>query len=87
MADLSEWLKKMKADLPGEINGVKEYIHLSKAAKADGDDCWAAMLKEMAWEEHTHAKHIMHMLDKSNVPYTELVPAFEEAEKMLHEYK
>lgn len=84
MADNVELLKKIKADLPGEINGAKEYAHLSKAAKEAGDHCWASMLKQMAWEEHTHAKHMMHILDKHNVSYAELAPAFKEAEKMLH---
>lgn len=80
---MNEMLKKMKADLPGEINGVKEYVSLYKMAKENGEDCWARMLKDMAWEEHTHAKHIMHVLDKTGVTYTEHVPAYEEVHKML----
>jgi rubrerythrin len=83
MADFTDVLKKMKADLPGEINGVKEYATLSKMADESDEDCWAKMLKDMAWEEHTHAKHIMHILDKNNVSYAELVPAYNEAQKML----
>lgn len=82
--DHTEFLRKIKADLPGEINGIKEYVALAKAADEEDMDCWAAMLKQMAWEEHTHAKHMMHILDKHNVPYAELAPAFKEAEKMLH---
>ena len=85
MADNAELLRKIKADLPGELNGVKEYAHLSKMAKEAGDHCWAAMLKQMAWEEHTHAEHIMHILDHGGVSYSELVPAYNEAKKMLHE--
>ena len=79
-----ELLKKIKADLPGEIAGIKEYASLSKIAEDSGDECWAAMLKDMAWEEHTHAKHMMHILDKGGVTYAEYEPAFREAEKMLH---
>jgi rubrerythrin len=82
--DHTEFLRKIKADLPGEINDVKEYAALSKMADDADMDCWADMLEQMAWEEHTHAKHIMHILDKHNVPYTELVPAFKDAEKILH---
>lgn len=85
MADNIELLKKIKADLPGEINGIKEYAHLSKTAKEADDDCWAAMLKQMAWEEHAHAKHLMHILDKHGMPYAELAPALNDAEKMLRE--
>lgn len=85
MADNIELLKKLKMDLPGEINGIKEYAHLSKTAKEADDDCWAAMLKHMAWEEHNHAKHIMHILDKGNIPYSEHTQAFKDAERMLHE--
>ena len=86
MADSTEFLKKIKADLPGEINGIKEYLHLAKAADDIDHDCWEAMLKQMAWEEHTHAKHMMHILDKGGVSYAEYVPAFKEAERMLHEH-
>lgn len=82
--DHTEFLRKIKADLPGEISGIKEYVALAKAADEDDMDCWAAMLKQMAWEEHTHAKHMMHILDKHNVSYAELALAFKEAEKMLH---
>ena len=85
MADSMELLRKIKADLPGEITGIKEYVALAKMADDLDHDCWAAMLKDMAWEEHTHAKHMMHILDKHGVSYAELVPAFNEAEKMLHD--
>ena len=80
----TEILRKIKADLPGEINGIKEYAHLSKMAEEAGDDCWARMFRDMAWEEHTHAKHIMHMLDKGGVSYAEYEAAYKEAEKILH---
>lgn len=86
MADRNELLRKIKADLPGEINGVKEYVALAKMAAEADDECWAAMLRRMAWEEHTHAKHMMHILDKSGVSYAEMVPAFHEAEKILKEH-
>lgn len=86
MADYTEFLKKIKMDLPGEINGIKEYLNLAKAAEEAGHECWEAMLKQMAWEEHTHAKHMMHMLDKGGVPYTEYAQAFKDAEKMLYNY-
>lgn len=85
MVDYNEVLRKMKADLPGEINGVKEYAMLSKMAEETDHDCWASMLKQMAWEEHTHAKHIMHMLEKNGVSYAEYENAYKEAEKMLHD--
>lgn len=85
MADNVELLKKIKADLPGEINGAKEYAHLSKAAKEAGDHCWASMLKQMAWEEHTHAEHIMHILDHSGVSYAEYAPLYNDVTKMLRE--
>ena len=81
-----ELLRKIKADLPGEISGIKEYLGLAKIADEADHDCWAAMLRQMAWEEHTHAKHMMHILDKGGVSYAELVPAFKDAEKMLHEH-
>lgn len=84
MADHAEFLRKIKADLPGEINGIKEYATMSKMADDLDHDCWEAVFRDMAWEEHTHAKHIMHILDKHGVSYAELVPAFNEAEKMLH---
>ena len=84
MADFNEVLKKMKADLPGEINGVKEYATLAKMAKEGDHECWADMLTQMAWEEHTHAKHIMHILEKNGVSYAEYESAYKEAEKMLH---
>jgi rubrerythrin len=87
MADYTELLKKIKADLPGEINGIKEYLALAKVADEADHDCWEAMLVQMAWEEHTHAKHMMHMLDKGGVPYAEYAQSFADAEKMLHEYK
>lgn len=87
MADKTELLRRIKSDLPGEVNGIKEYAMLAKTAKDSGDDCWAAMLMDMAWEEHTHAKHIMHILDKSGVSYNEYVQSFNDAEKMLHEIK
>ncbi len=85
MMDNAELLRKIKADLPGEINGVKEYVGLAKVAKESGDHCWAAMLKQMAWEEHTHAEHIMHILDHGGVSYAEYAQAYNEAKKMLHE--
>jgi rubrerythrin len=87
MVDHMEFLKKIKADLPGEINGIKEYLSLAKSADEADRDCWEAMLVQMAWEEHTHAKHMMHMLDKGGVSYAEYVQAFADAEKMLREYK
>lgn len=83
MTENVEFLKKMKADLPGEINGVKEYAALAKMAKDSGEDCAAIMIKDMAWEEHTHAKHIMHILDRYGVSYSEYAQAFSDAEKML----
>lgn len=83
MADFTDVLRKMKADLPGEINGIKEYAMLSKMADEMDEDCWAKMLKDMAWEEHTHAKHLMHILDKNHVSYTEYVPAYNDATKLL----
>ena len=86
MADATELLKKIKADLPGEINGIKEYLALAKMADDADMDCWEAMLKQMAWEEHTHTKHLMHILDKGGIPYIEYVQMFNEAEKMLHEH-
>lgn len=85
MADNVEFLKKIKADLPGEINGVKEYAALAKMADDADMDCWAAMLKRMAWEEHTHAKHMMHILEKHGVSYSEYEAAFKDAERILHE--
>jgi rubrerythrin len=87
MADINEFLRKIKSDLPGEINGVKEYANLAKMAEDEDHDCWAAMMKDMAREERTHAKHIMHILDKNGVSYSELAPAFHEAEKMLQGLK
>lgn len=84
MADFTEALKKMKADLPGEINGIKEYAALAKMADDGDHECWEAMLEQMAWEEHTHAKHIMHILEKNGMTYAEYEPAFKEAEKILH---
>ena len=86
MADSAEFYKKIKSGLPGEINGIKEYINLAKMADDADLECWAEMLKDMAWEEHTHAKHMMHILDKAGIPYTEYVQAYNEANKMLHEY-
>lgn len=86
MADATELLRKIKAGLPGEINGIKEYLALAKMAGDADSDCWEDMLKQMAWEEHTHAKHLMHMLEKGGVPYTEYVQMFNEAEKMLREH-
>ena len=83
MADMNEVLKKMKADLPGEINGVKEYATLSRTAEESGNHCWAKMLWDMAKEERHHAEHIMHILDKSGVSYAEYVPAYKEATAML----
>ena len=44
MTENVEFLKKMKADLPGEINGVKEYAALAKMAKDSGEDCAAIMI-------------------------------------------
>lgn len=84
MAEFNEVLRKMKADLPGEINGIKEYAALAKMADDAEKDCWEAMLEQMAWEEHTHAKHIMHILEKNGVSYAEYEAAFRDAEKMLH---
>lgn len=80
-----ELLKKIKADLPGEIAGIKEYASLAKIAEDSGDECWAAMLLDMAWEEHTHAKHMMHMLDNGGMSYAEYAPAFHEADRMLRD--
>lgn len=81
--DHTELLRKIKSDLPGEISGIKEYAALAKMAEDADMECWEAMLEQMAWEEYTHAKHIMHILDKHNISYTEFSPAFKEAEKML----
>lgn len=81
---MTELLNQLKTGLPDEIKGIKSYIHMAHEAKAAGNDCEAAMLKQMAWEEHTHARHIMHILDRHGVSYAELAPAFNEAEQMLH---
>lgn len=84
MIDFNEVLRKIKADLPGEINGIKEYAMLAKMAGESGHDCWEDMLEQMAKEEHTHAKHIMHILEKNGISYSEYEQAYKEAEKMLH---
>ena len=83
---MNELLRKIKAGLPGELNGVKEYVNFAKAAKEEGDDCTAAMFKQMAWEEMTHAKHLMHILDKYKIPYSELTAAYEAARKELEHF-
>lgn len=83
MLEMNELYKKLKADLPDEIKGVKMYAELSKMAQEHNADCWAAMLKDMAWDENVHAKHIMHMLDKGGVMYEELLPMYIEAHEML----
>lgn len=82
--EMSELMRHLSDGLPDEIDGVKRYVKMSRVATEAGDDCEAAMLKQMAWEEHTHARHIMHILDRHGVDYTEYVPAFREAEAMLH---
>lgn len=84
MADLNDVLRKIKAALLGEINDIKEYAMLAKMAEESDHECWADMLAQMAWEEHTHAKHIMHILEKNGVSYAEYESAYNEAEKMLH---
>lgn len=80
---MTELLKKIKAGLPGELNGVKEYATFAKMAKEEGDDCVASMFRQMAWEEMTHAKHLMHILDKYKIPYSELSATYEVAQKEL----
>ena len=82
--DKNEVLKKIKAGLPGEINGIKEYTLLAKMAKEADMDCFAAMLKQMALEEHTHAMHMMHILDRHGVQYQEYAQAFKDAENTLY---
>lgn len=80
----AELLKQLKMSLPEEINDVKKYAKLAEMLEQHGEECWTAMVKQMAWEEHTHAKHIMHMLRKNNVAFNEYEQAFKEAEAMLH---
>jgi hypothetical protein len=67
--DHTEFLRKIKADLPGEISGIKEYVALSKAADEDDMDCWAAMLKQMAWEKPTKEKHWNTFRARHNVSF------------------
>lgn len=83
MPEISEVIKKLKMELPDEISGIKEYAELSKMAENSGCVAWAEMLRDMAAEESTHAKHIMYILDKSGIPYAEYTSAYEDAKKML----
>lgn len=83
MIDFNEALKKLKAEIPDEIKGIKEYSELSKSAKENGHDEWAGMLRDMAHEECTHAKHIMYILDKNNISYSEYAAAYDEAKAQL----
>lgn len=83
MIDFNEVLKKLKAEIPDEIKGIKEYSELSKAARENGHDEWAGMLRDMAHEECTHAKHIMYILDKNNISYSEYAQAYNDAKNTL----
>lgn len=80
---MDELWRKLKTDLTGEINDVKGYATLAKMARDSGNDCEAQILRDMAWEEHTHAKHLMHILNRHGVAYNELVPAYDDAMEIL----
>lgn len=83
MIDLNEILKKLKAEIPDEIKGIKEYSELSKAARENNHDEWAGMLWDMAHEEYTHAKHIMYILDKNNISYSEYIQPYNDAKNIM----
>lgn len=80
------YLDEIKRELPEELEGVSEYMKLAHEAKMHGDHGNAQVLKDMAKEEYTHAKHLKCMLDESHVDYPNCMEKMNKAEIELHNW-
>lgn len=63
-----ELYKELSDSLKDEHEDAAKYERLSKEA---GDDRYAQMLRDIAHEEHTHARHIREILSDMGMPDTE----------------
>lgn len=80
------YLEEIKHELPSEFDGVSEYMKLAHEAKMHGNDGHAQILKDMAKEEYTHAKHLKCMLDEANIDYPGCEEKMQKAETELHNW-
>lgn len=62
---MKEYMTNASKHLVDEIEGVHEYIKLSKSADEAGDHGNAAILRDMAREEFCHAKMWKEMIHES----------------------
>lgn len=67
---MKEYMATAPKNLLDEMNGVQEYIRLSKVAESEGDHKNAALLRDMAREEYCHAKRWKEMVHE-----TKAIPA------------
>lgn len=64
MADVSECLKK---DFKEEIEDSKKYLCMSRIAECAGNDHDSYYLREMAYDEYTHATFIRDFMHRHNM--------------------
>lgn len=67
---MKEYMIDAPKHLQEEMDGVHEYIKLSRMADAEGDHGYAALLRDMAREEYCHAKRWKEMVHE-----TKAIPA------------
>lgn len=75
-----DWNKELADHLHEELADSMKYAEMAKMA-TDGD---RQMLRDMAWEEYNHARHVKHMLCEHNImPACDTHAIFEKARQEL----
>jgi ferritin len=63
---MKEMCMHYKNHLTEEMADIKSYMDMSCELKKSGNDLEAQIVKDIAKDESTHAKHIIHMLEKND---------------------
>ena len=72
-----------KSHLMDEMNDIKDYMSMSCELKKSGNDLEAQVIKDIAKDESTHAKMLVHILEKNGYNMEETKKTLE---NMLSEY-
>lgn len=86
---MSDIINHLTKNLSEELDGVVNYVDLSKMAEKDGDHGKAAILKDMAREEFCHAKHLKMMIhEKPGTPpanHAEMAKKWKDVQEVMDE--
>lgn len=74
--------EEIKKHLSNEYEDVMKYVELSKADTNEGE---AQILRDIAREEYTHAKHLKTMLKNAGIDISELHDRHEKAEAAIRD--